>query len=72
MASPTTGYSCASPSPPCPPPLRYGQANILRSINVNDPSLISLVNKLQDVFSTVGVSISELIYTITVVFSLSD
>ncbi|KAJ5272390.1 Vacuolar protein sorting-associated protein 1 [Penicillium angulare] len=25
------------------------------SINVNDPSLISLVNKLQDVFSTVGV-----------------
>ena len=28
----------------------------MRSINVNDPSLISLVNKLQDVFSTVGVS----------------
>lgn len=26
------------------------------SINVNDPSLISLVNKLQDVFSTVGVT----------------
>ena len=26
------------------------------SINVNDPSLISLVNKLQDVFATVGVS----------------
>ncbi|KAH8430684.1 vacuolar protein sorting-associated protein 1 [Aspergillus melleus] len=25
------------------------------SINVNDPSLISLVNKLQDVFATVGV-----------------
>lgn len=25
-------------------------------INVNDPSLISLVNKLQDVFATVGVS----------------
>jgi hypothetical protein len=27
-----------------------------RSINVNDPSLITLVNKLQDVFTTVGVS----------------
>ena len=26
------------------------------SINVNDPGLISLVNKLQDVFTTVGVS----------------
>lgn len=26
-------------------------------INVNDPSLIALVNKLQDVFTTVGVSI---------------
>ena len=26
-----------------------------RSINVNDPSLITLVNKLQDVFTTVGV-----------------
>ncbi|KAL2842422.1 vacuolar ATP synthase catalytic subunit A [Aspergillus pseudoustus] len=28
---------------------------MLERINVNDPSLISLVNKLQDVFSTVGV-----------------
>lgn len=27
----------------------------LRSINVNDPGLITLVNKLQDVFTTVGV-----------------
>lgn len=27
-----------------------------RSINVNDPGLITLVNKLQDVFTTVGVS----------------
>ena len=26
------------------------------SINVNDPGLITLVNKLQDVFNTVGVS----------------
>lgn len=29
-------------------------------INVNDPSLIALVNKLQDVFTTVGVSIIHL------------
>ncbi|KAJ5318101.1 hypothetical protein PENANT_c043G02813 [Penicillium antarcticum] len=51
MASPTTGYSCDPLFP-----LRCGQANLrVRSINVNDPSLISLVNKLQDVFSTVGV-----------------
>lgn len=27
-------------------------------INVNDPGLITLVNKLQDVFTTVGVRIS--------------
>lgn len=27
------------------------------SINVNDPTLIALVNKLQDVFTTVGVRI---------------
>ena len=26
------------------------------SVNVNDPGLITLVNKLQDVFATVGVS----------------
>jgi len=25
-------------------------------VNVNDPGLITLVNKLQDVFATVGVS----------------
>ncbi|KAL4904430.1 hypothetical protein BDW74DRAFT_168450 [Aspergillus multicolor] len=30
-------------------------ASVSDDINVNDPSLISLVNKLQDVFSTVGV-----------------
>lgn len=28
------------------------------SVNVNDPGLITLVNKLQDVFTTVGVRIS--------------
>lgn len=27
----------------------------LRRVNVNDPGLITLVNKLQDVFTTVGV-----------------
>jgi hypothetical protein len=27
----------------------------IRRINVNDPGLITLVNKLQDVFTTVGV-----------------
>jgi hypothetical protein len=27
----------------------------MHSINVNDPGLITLVNKLQDVFTTVGV-----------------
>jgi hypothetical protein len=33
-------------------------------INVNDPSLIALVNKLQDVFTTVGVSTNYiLVYT---------
>lgn len=30
-------------------------ANAGQSINVNDPTLIALVNKLQDVFTTVGV-----------------
>lgn len=30
----------------------------MRRINVNDPGLITLVNKLQDVFTTVGVCIS--------------
>jgi hypothetical protein len=29
---------------------------VLDRINVNDPGLITLVNKLQDVFTTVGVS----------------
>ncbi|KAJ6007428.1 Vacuolar protein sorting-associated protein 1 [Penicillium herquei] len=43
------------PRLPLSPLLRCGLANLVRSINVNDPSLISLVNKLQDVFSTVGV-----------------
>ena len=33
----------------------YASANVARSINVNDPGLITLVNKLQDVFTTVGV-----------------
>lgn len=33
-----------------------GGLTILSRINVNDPSLIALVNKLQDVFTTVGVS----------------
>lgn len=31
------------------------RADHLCSINVNDPTLIALVNKLQDVFTTVGV-----------------
>lgn len=31
------------------------QTDGTRRINVNDPQLISLVNKLQDVFATVGV-----------------
>jgi hypothetical protein len=31
-----------------------GQVNP-QAINVNDPGLITLVNKLQDVFTTVGV-----------------
>lgn len=34
---------------------RKAQTLIEHSINVNDPSLITLVNKLQDVFTTVGV-----------------
>jgi GTP-binding protein EngB required for normal cell division len=34
-----------------------GQVNP-SAINVNDPTLITLVNKLQDVFTTVGVCIS--------------
>ena len=29
---------------------------VVYRINVNDPGLITLVNKLQDVFTTVGVS----------------
>ena len=33
---------------------------IVRRINVNDPGLITLVNKLQDVFTTVGVCVSGL------------
>lgn len=37
-------------------PDRVTSNNTDRSINVNDPGLITLVNKLQDVFSTVGVS----------------
>jgi hypothetical protein len=37
---------------------------------VNDPSLIALVNKLQDVFTTVGVSVSLL--TIDISTALSE
>jgi hypothetical protein len=37
---------------------RSAQANAIHSINVNDPGLITLVNKLQDVFTTVGVRCS--------------
>ena len=29
------------------------------AINVNDPQLITLVNKLQDVFTTVGVGLAK-------------
>lgn len=32
------------------------EADMADRINVNDPGLITLVNKLQDVFTTVGVS----------------
>ncbi|KAF2734335.1 V-type ATPase [Polyplosphaeria fusca] len=54
------------PTPPtliCPRPLHAAPSSLLRTlrytrrtlINVNDPGLITLVNKLQDVFTTVGV-----------------
>lgn len=43
----------------CPSPLLFAKfsstTDHANRINVNDPSLIQLVNKLQDVFSTVGV-----------------
>lgn len=35
----------------------WGLAHSSNRINVNDPQLITLVNKLQDVFTTVGVSL---------------
>lgn len=34
---------------------RLIRADSLRRVSVNDPGLITLVNKLQDVFTTVGV-----------------
>ncbi|KAL8815650.1 MAG: hypothetical protein Q9223_005237 [Gallowayella weberi] len=45
------GYSYASAN--CSTP---SDADLAQRINVNDPGLITLVNKLQDVFTTVGVS----------------
>jgi hypothetical protein len=50
----TTQYSptayVTAPSELDPP-----ASNMAYSINVNDPGLIQVVNKLQDVFATVGV-----------------
>lgn len=40
-----------------------------QSINVNDPTLIALVNKLQDVFTTVGVCSVPLIWVAVVLTS---
>jgi len=42
------------------------------SVNVNDPSLITLVNKLQDVFTTVGVSIDLFLNRSTTVCADSE
>lgn len=65
-------HSCqpwqARRQPRAHPPVPRGQAPktladlLVCSINVNDPGLISLVNKLQDVFSTVGVSVSSTVW----------
>lgn len=38
---------------------RFNRTDSLRRVNVNDPGLITLVNKLQDVFTTVGVCQEE-------------
>lgn len=56
MASPTSGYSCVTLAPRARTLNLADRLRCDNRINVNDPSLISLVNKLQDVFSTVGVS----------------
>lgn len=51
MATPTGAHSCVYQGS-----LHIGiRTDGLRRINVNDPGLITLVNKLQDVFTTVGV-----------------
>lgn len=53
--NPTACVSAARPSNPSG--TGSAMANMVAaSINVNDPTLITLVNKLQDVFTTVGVS----------------
>jgi hypothetical protein len=51
MSAPPGGYS----SVPLPNVCTDMSADHGHRINVNDPQLISLVNKLQDVFATVGV-----------------
>jgi hypothetical protein len=54
MATNPNAYAHAQNSPSQAAP----KANAIYSINVNDPGLITLVNKLQDVFTTVGVRCS--------------
>lgn len=49
MAAPPAGHSYVLPGK-----TEYNFTDNVR-VNVNDPQLISLVNKLQDVFATVGV-----------------
>lgn len=51
MATPAGTHSCVNKGS-----LHGGiRTDSLRRVNVNDPGLITLVNKLQDVFTTVGV-----------------
>lgn len=49
------GHKCERVRSPLQPRSRYVFNTHTSSINVNDPGLITLVNKLQDVFTTVGV-----------------
>jgi len=60
MAAPPNSYGFCGKLP-----LSHDQmTNDDTRINVNDPGLITLVNKLQDVFTTVGVSARTCIYQI--------
>lgn len=55
MSAPPGGHSLVPPNQCLP-----GACTDCRHrINVNDPQLISLVNKLQDVFATVGVCVAS-------------